>query len=184
MSLCDRTKQNKIIDTNFYLVALNYQTEDKQNIMNDAKFADNGGCGFILKPDFLRDHNIDCEEKSDLWKINIKIISGHFLNGRNGSNDDISQFVKINIKGHPVDEKTLEGTYSYQYFYKQSIFDKINKTILVLGLPIYQFEIKIPSLAFIEIEVKDVSFGDLGIFCCPITMIKEKGKVKSECKAI
>ena len=52
--------------------------------------------------------------------------------------------------------------------------------ILVLGLPIYQFEIKIPSLAFIEIEVKDVSFGDLGIFSCPITMIKEKGKVKSE----
>ena len=47
---------------------------------------------------------------------------------------------------------------------------------MVLGLPIYQFEIKIPSLAFIEIEVKDVSFGDLGIFCCPITMIKEKGK--------
>ena len=65
MSLCDRTKQNKIIDTNFYLVALNYQTEDKQNIMNDAKFADNGGCGFILKPDFLRDHNRkDCFENS------------------------------------------------------------------------------------------------------------------------
>ena len=39
-----------------------------------------------------------------------------------------------------------------------------------------QFEVKMPSLAFLEIEVKDGYFGGLGIFCSPITMIKEHGK--------
>ena len=39
-----------------------------------------------------------------------------------------------------------------------------------------QFKVKMPSLAFLEIEVKDDYFGDLGIFCSPITMIKEHGK--------
>ena len=43
-------------------------------------------------------------------------------------------------------------------------------------MPNFQFEVKMPSLAFLEIEVKDGYFGDLGIFCSPITMIKEHGK--------
>ena len=141
-----------------FIVALNYQTEDEQNIINDGKFCDNGGCGFILKPEYLRDHNKKLEENSDPWKINIKILSGHFLIGKSGSNNNIIPKVKISIKGHPVDEKSAEG------------------------LPYYQFEIKIPSLAFIEISVTEDSFGDwgmpFGIFCCPITMLKAKGVKK------
>ena len=90
-------------------MALNYQTEDIQNIINDAKFSDNGGCGFILKPEFLRDHNVQLDEKAAPWKIDIKIISGHFLNGKNGSNDNIHPFVRISIRGHPFDESAVEG---------------------------------------------------------------------------
>jgi hypothetical protein len=40
------------------IVALNYQTDDKHNVINRARFSDNGGCGFVLKPDFLRDSTI------------------------------------------------------------------------------------------------------------------------------
>ena len=40
------------------IVALNYQTQDKQNFINAAKFADNGRCGYILKPAFLRDSEV------------------------------------------------------------------------------------------------------------------------------
>jgi len=40
------------------IVALNYQTEDKQNFINRARFSDNAGCGYVLKPDFLRDNSI------------------------------------------------------------------------------------------------------------------------------
>merc|ERR1739844_436838 len=40
------------------IVALNYQTEDKQNFINRARFSDNGGSGYVLKPQFLRDSSI------------------------------------------------------------------------------------------------------------------------------
>ena len=32
------------------IVALNYQTDDRQNLLNHAMFAGNGGCGYRLKP--------------------------------------------------------------------------------------------------------------------------------------
>jgi hypothetical protein len=37
------------------MVALNYQTPGLQMQLNDGKFRDNGGCGWVLKPAFLRD---------------------------------------------------------------------------------------------------------------------------------
>jgi hypothetical protein len=41
-----------------FSVALNYQTEDKENFINSARFSDNGGCGFVLKPEYMRDESI------------------------------------------------------------------------------------------------------------------------------
>lgn len=35
-------------------MALNYQGHGKPVFINEAKFRDNGACGFVLKPDFLR----------------------------------------------------------------------------------------------------------------------------------
>ena len=37
-----------------HMVALNYQTPDLWMQLERAKFADNGGCGYVLKPDYLR----------------------------------------------------------------------------------------------------------------------------------
>ncbi len=34
-------------------VALNYQTGGRSMLLNQALFADNGGCGYVLKPWFL-----------------------------------------------------------------------------------------------------------------------------------
>ena len=66
-----------------FLVALNYQTEDKQNFINASKFADNGNSGYILKPDFLRDPSVNYSPLSpsgldDRYSIQLKIrvISG------------------------------------------------------------------------------------------------------------
>ena len=99
-------------------MALNYQTEDEQNIINDAKFSDNGGCGFVLKPAFLRNHSLpySCHgleqlEMKSPWKINIKLLSGHLLNAKTESNDTFNPFVEIKIRGHPADEKDHEGLF-------------------------------------------------------------------------
>ena len=37
------------------LVALNFQTHDKHMWLNQGRFAQNGRCGYLLKPAFLRD---------------------------------------------------------------------------------------------------------------------------------
>ena len=36
-------------------VALNYQTPDESMMLNKGRFRDNGGCGYVLKPSFLRE---------------------------------------------------------------------------------------------------------------------------------
>ena len=35
------------------VVALNYQTHGEPVWLNQGKFMDNGGCGYVLKPEFL-----------------------------------------------------------------------------------------------------------------------------------
>ena len=60
------------------IVALNYQTEDKQNFINCARFSDNGGCGYILKPDFLRDSSISYSPNSPCG-LDTNLYPGHFL---------------------------------------------------------------------------------------------------------
>ena len=97
------------------LVALNYQTEDKQNFINRARFCDNGGSGYVLKPDFLRDHSIPYSPNSPSrlddkgWKIGIKIISGQHIPKAEGSDDIIDPYVKIRLRGHPDDEVDSDG---------------------------------------------------------------------------
>ena len=104
-------------------MALNYQTEDKQNFINRARFSDNAGCGYVLKPDFLRENSIAYSpnspseldvEKYPSWKIQVKIISGQRIPKAEDSDDIIDPYVKLRLRGHPDDEVNSEG-------------DKINK---------------------------------------------------------
>ena len=41
--------------TGMQMIALNWQTEDSYMAMNRGKFAQNGSCGYVLKPEFLRE---------------------------------------------------------------------------------------------------------------------------------
>jgi len=51
----DSSNYNPIIGWNMgcQLVALNYQTSDEPMWLNKAKFEDNGGCGYVLKPPIM-----------------------------------------------------------------------------------------------------------------------------------
>ena len=163
------------------IVALNYQTEDKQNFINAAKFADNGQCGYILKPYFLRFPTaiqyspLSPSGLSDVPLIvKIKIISGLSLPKPGGAveGEIVDPYVKVRIRGHPDDEVDPESG------------DKINKgktqSIKNNGFnPVwneeFQFTVKVPALAFLDIKVKDFSQSgsdhDLGMFCCPLLTV-------------
>merc|ERR1719150_561776 len=96
------------------IVALNYQTDDRQNYLNRARFADNGGCGYILKPDFLRDPNIRYSPTSpsllDRTKypamtLSLQVISGQHIPSPMGvqQGELIDPYVDITVRGHADD---------------------------------------------------------------------------------
>jgi len=66
------------------VVSLNLQTRDDSTTLNDGLFEDNGRCGYVLKPEFMRSG--DSEFGQDLpqptnWAkvLTVRVISGYLL---------------------------------------------------------------------------------------------------------
>ena len=154
-------------------VALNYQTDDKQNFLNRAKFSDNGGCGYVLKPEFLLQPDPDYSpltanamgrEGRTMW---VTILSGQHIPRPDGSleGEVIDPYVKVRIRGHPDEVVNKQKTDPV----KNNGFNPVwNQK--------FEFHIKLPSLAFLEFRVKDHSKSgsdkDIGAFCCPLNLIQ------------
>nr|XP_039265386.1 1-phosphatidylinositol 4,5-bisphosphate phosphodiesterase gamma-1-like isoform X1 [Styela clava] len=88
------------------LVALNFQTPDKSMQLNQARFSENGQCGFVLKPLIFSDSNYNPYLKKHLLDvdplvINVQIIAGRHLpkSGRGIS----CPFVEVEILGCEYD---------------------------------------------------------------------------------
>jgi len=146
------------------IVALNYQTDDRQNLLNRAMFAANGGCGFILKPRFLRDSRVIYSPMSPAWVgmdliefpsllLTVEVLSGQHLPRSQGTefdvdHDIIDPYVEVRIRGHPDDfnanpkvETEVVRNNGFNPSWRQSFI----------------FNIKVPELAMIEFKVKDHS---------------------------
>ncbi len=158
------------------LVALNYQTEDKANLFNRARFLDNGGCGFVLKPNFLR--NVEDFEYSPLspaglltpkWTVKIQVVSGQHIPKPSLSGEVIDPYVKVRIRGHPDDAGNKAKTEHVQ-----------NNGFNPVWAENFVFNVYVPQLAFLEFKVKDHSSTgsdkDIGSFCAPLTMLREGKK--------
>lgn len=93
------------------MIALNYQTADKPMQINQAKFRDNGACGYILKPQFMFEENFDPNESILNIKkkmLIIRIISARHL-GKSGKNV-INPLVEIEIFGANFDSGVKHRT--------------------------------------------------------------------------
>jgi len=168
-------------NTGCQIVALNYQTEDKQNFLNRAMFSNNGGCGYVLKPDFMTD--LDANGRSNLGYtplstkdmlakpvrgLRVTVISGVHIPRPDGAleGDVIDPYVKVRIRGH-VDEKENKRKTSHV---KNNGFNPVwNEE--------FTFTVQLPALAFLEFRVKDHSKSgsdkDIGAFQCPVAMVQQ-----------
>lgn len=90
------------------MVALNYQTGDKAMQINSGRFRENGGCGYILKPDFMFDESYDPNEDLESIakrlapvKVMLRIVGARHLckSGRGTA----SPFVEIEVIGAEID---------------------------------------------------------------------------------
>lgn len=64
------------------MIALNYQTPDKPMQLNEAKFRDNGGCGYILKPKFMLNERFDPNDSNTLVDVEEKTINIRIIGAR------------------------------------------------------------------------------------------------------
>lgn len=95
------------------MIALNYQTPDKPMQLNQAKFRDNGACGYILKPKFMTNDNYDPNEPATLTDVCSKIITLRIIGARhlNKSNRNItSPLVEVEIIGASYDSNVKHRT--------------------------------------------------------------------------
>lgn len=85
--------------------------------LNQAKFRLNGGCGYVLKPDYMFD---ETDTLSNTWmdetlQIAVYIIGGRHV-GRSGRNGISNPFVVVEIYGTENDSGLKLNTRSIRMF--------------------------------------------------------------------
>ncbi|CAN0094489.1 unnamed protein product, partial [Scytosiphon promiscuus] len=139
------------------IVALNYQTSGTPMQYNDGKFRDNGGCGYLLKPGFLRSGRPFYPETGPFPKgamtLTVQVVSGRQLPKPGGAQQGeiIDPYVFVSVAGVPMDCKKSKSTKVIQ----DNGFNPIwNETST--------FEITVPEVALMMFTVmdKDVNADD------------------------
>uniref|UniRef100_A0A4W4FWL2 Phosphoinositide phospholipase C n=1 Tax=Electrophorus electricus TaxID=8005 RepID=A0A4W4FWL2_ELEEL len=132
-------------------VALNFQTAGIEMDLNDGLFSQNNRCGYVLKPDILRNRERcfnperpqDCKDFCPL-NLTIQVISGQQLpkiSKKEGS--IVDPFVRVEIYGVPLDQTKQETKYI-----ENNGFNPCWSEIL-------EFVVHTPELALVRFVVED-----------------------------
>ncbi|NXI30852.1 PLCD4 phosphodiesterase, partial [Sterrhoptilus dennistouni] len=134
------------------IVALNFQTAGTEMDLCDGLFSQNGCCGYVLKPPFMRDEETlfnpsDPSSREGLGPITltIQVISGQQLpkvaNSKEGA--IIDPLVRVEIYGVPADQAHQET----KYIENNGFNPRWDETL--------QFQIHVPELALVRFVVED-----------------------------
>eukprot|EP00090_Calanus_glacialis_P018621 TRINITY_DN2888_c0_g1_i14.p1 TRINITY_DN2888_c0_g1~~TRINITY_DN2888_c0_g1_i14.p1 ORF type:complete len:706 (-),score=250.49 TRINITY_DN2888_c0_g1_i14:266-2272(-) len=162
------------------IVSLNYQTDDRQSHLNRAMFTANGGCGYILKPKFLRDNSLAYSPTSPsgldrtmfpILILSLEILSGQHIPRPQGVEEGevIDPYVEAKIRGHPDDFNEADN-HKETAAVRNNGFNPTWKEGFV-------FNIKVPEVALLDLKVKDHSHSGkdqhLGSYAIRIMDIQE-----------
>ncbi|XP_032360264.1 1-phosphatidylinositol 4,5-bisphosphate phosphodiesterase delta-1a isoform X1 [Etheostoma spectabile] len=155
------------------IVALNFQTPQKEMHINQGRFLPNGFCGYILKPEFLRDKSSQFNPRTLFegpWlnkkTFHVMVISAQQLPKLNkGKHTSIvDPLVKVEIYGVPADTASKETNYINNNGFNPTWNEK------------FTFDINVPELAMLRLLVEDhdsASYNDfVGQYCLPLTSIQ------------
>ncbi|XP_062258933.1 1-phosphatidylinositol 4,5-bisphosphate phosphodiesterase delta-4-like [Platichthys flesus] len=154
------------------IVALNFQTAGLEMDLNDGLFRQNQRCGYILKPDFMRDGKAQFspEKPGELpgytpLRLSIQVISGQQLpkvNQKEGS--IVDPLVRVEIYGVPQDQAKDETSHINNNGFNPLWNETLN------------FIVHAPELALVRFVVEDydkASRNDfIGQFTLPFTCIQ------------
>ncbi|XP_034720868.1 1-phosphatidylinositol 4,5-bisphosphate phosphodiesterase delta-4-like [Etheostoma cragini] len=119
--------------------------------LNDGMFRQNGGCGYVLKPGFMRDaeKTFDPETRqkrdgSPPVVLTVQVISGQQLPKVNMKEDSIvDPLVRVEIYGLPVDQNRQETRYIDNNGFNPVWYDTL------------RFTVHAPELAMVRFVVED-----------------------------
>uniref|UniRef100_A0A8C6Y393 Phosphoinositide phospholipase C n=1 Tax=Naja naja TaxID=35670 RepID=A0A8C6Y393_NAJNA len=156
------------------LVALNFQTAGTEMDLYDGFFSQNGHCGYVLKPSFMRDRETafspedpQSRGEGNPLSLMVKIISGQQLpkipNSKEGS--IVDPFVRVEIHGIPSDSAKQETKYIDNNGFNPQWGES------------FRFYVWVPELALLRFVVEDydkTSRNDfVGQYTLPLTSVKE-----------
>jgi len=131
------------------IVALNYQTNSMPVWLNQGKFSDNGGCGYILKPEFMLPTAKEPWSglRADVqFTLTINVMSGHYLPkplGKSARSEVIDPYVEISIHGMEIDQRKV----STKFISDNGFNPEWNES--------FSFDIHEPDLALLSVVVND-----------------------------
>ncbi|NWI86672.1 PLCD4 phosphodiesterase, partial [Pitta sordida] len=134
------------------IVALNFQTAGMEMDLCDGLFSQNGRCGYVLKPPFMRDEETlfnpsdpGSREGPGPITLTIQVISGQQLPKVANSKDRaiIDPLVRVEIYGVPADQARQET----KYIENNGFNPYWDETL--------QFQLHVPELALVRFVVED-----------------------------
>ncbi|KAE8595388.1 hypothetical protein XENTR_v10015718 [Xenopus tropicalis] len=154
------------------IVALNFQTPCPEMDLYQGRFQDNGACGYVLKPQFLRQSDSRFNPRSiqdgEWWtpkKLHIMVISGQQLPKVNKKPSSIVDPV-IRMEIHGVERD--KGHKHTQVMKNNGFNPTWNEN--------FEFEIDVPALAVLRVVVEDHDAATrndfIGQFTVPLTSLK------------
>lgn len=144
------------------MVALNFQTPDLPMQLNQGKFEYNGGCGYLLKPDFMRrkDRTFDPFAESPVDGViaaqcSVRVLSGQFL-----SDKKVGTYVEVDMYGLPTD--TIRKEFRTRMVPNNGLNPVYNEEPFVFR------KVVLPDLAVLRIAVLDENGKMLGQRILPL----------------
>uniref|UniRef100_A0A7S4ISM0 Phosphoinositide phospholipase C n=1 Tax=Odontella aurita TaxID=265563 RepID=A0A7S4ISM0_9STRA len=144
------------------LVALNFQTRDAPLIINDGRFHENGGCGYVLKPNL----SMSSGPETALSILRVQILSGSCLPKPNAKAEGecIDPYIKVTLHDVVLSAGDVEGSVLTAVSEKNSLVkSKSEKTDYihnngycpVWNGPIMEFPVHSPKVAMVQFTVKE-----------------------------
>nr|XP_035938962.1 1-phosphatidylinositol 4,5-bisphosphate phosphodiesterase delta-4 isoform X4 [Halichoerus grypus] len=158
------------------MVAMNVQTAGLEMDIYDGLFRQNGACGYVLKPDFLRDVQSSFHPERPISPFKAQTLLIQVISGQQLPKEDMSKersivdpLVRVEIFGIRPDTTRQETSYvennGFNPYWGQTL----------------SFQVLVPELALLRFVVKDYNWKSrhdfIGQYTVPWTCMQQGGPV-------
>ena len=139
------------------LVALNFQTTDTALLLNDGRFRQNGGCGYVLKP-----HSILQPTETPVfpWKLQVRVLRGSCLPKPRGSKQGEITDPYVAVSLHDV--SLLGGKRTYRTtMYKTGVIQDNGYCPVWSESSFRTYVVESPDVAMLKLSLYESDVGVL-----------------------